>query len=81
MRIRLNPIACQSIVLAVCLGMPMPLIASLANHANALPQAEATTTNPATAATAATADAAPAPVLGSAIFDTRVMTTGSIVGW
>jgi len=78
MRIRLNPIACQSIVLAVCLGMPMPLIASLANHANALPQAEATTTNP---ATAAAADTAPAPVLGSAIFDTRVMTTGSIVGW
>ena len=73
MRIRLNPIACQSIVLAVCLGMPMPLIASLANHANALPQAET--------ATAATADTAPAPVLGSAIFDTRVMTTGSIVGW
>jgi len=78
MRIRLNPIACQSIVLAVCLGMPMPLIASLANHANALPQAEATTTSP---ATTATAEATPAPVLGSAIFDTRVMTTGSIVGW
>jgi hypothetical protein len=78
MRIRLNPIACQSIVLAVCLGMPMPLIASLANHTNALPQAEATTTSP---ATTAAAEATPAPVLGSAIFDTRVMTTGSIVGW
>lgn len=76
MRIRLNPIACQSIVLAVCLGMPMPLIASLANHANALPQAEATASTPDTAA-----DATPAPVLRSAIFDARVMTTGSIVGW
>ena len=78
MRIRLNPIACQSIVLAVCLGMPMPLIASLANHANALPRAEATTTSP---ATSAAADTTPAAVLGSVVFDARVMTTGSIVGW
>ncbi|WP_250628187.1 hypothetical protein [Pinirhizobacter soli] len=78
MRIRLNPVACQSIVLAVCLGMPMPLIASLANHANALPQAEAAATSP---ATSAAADTAPAAVLGSVIFDSRVMTTGSIVGW
>jgi hypothetical protein len=78
MRIRLNPIACQSIVLAVCLGMPMPLIASLANHANALPQAEAAATSP---VNSAAADTATAPVLGSAIFDARVMTTGSIVGW
>jgi hypothetical protein len=78
MRIRLNPIACQSIVLAVCLGMPMPLIASLANHANAASLAEATASSP---ITSATTDTAPAPVLGSAIFDTRVMTTGSIVGW
>ena len=75
MRIRLNPIASQSIVLAVCLGMPMPLIASLANHANQAPLAEATASGPVTSATADT------PVLGSAIFDTRIMTTGSIVGW
>ena len=78
MRIRLNPIACQSIVLAVCLGMPMPLIASLANHANAVPQAEATASSP---GNSAAADTAATPVLGSAIFDARVMTTGSIVGW
>ena len=78
MRIRLNPIACQSIVLAVCLGMPMPLIASLANHANAASLAEATASNP---ATSTAADTAAAPTLGTALFDARVMTTGSIVGW
>lgn len=78
MRIRLNPIACQSIVLAVCLGMPMPLIASLANHANAAALAEATASSP---VTSDATDAVAAPALGSAIFDTRVMTTGSIVGW
>jgi hypothetical protein len=77
MRIRLNPIACQSIVLAVCLGMPMPLIASLANRANAWPQPEATTTSPVNSV----ADTAATPVLGSVIFDARVMTTGSVVGW
>jgi hypothetical protein len=78
MRIRLNPIACQSIVLAVCLSMPMPLIASLANRANASPQPEAAATS---SVNSPATDTAAAPVLGSAIFDTRVMTTGSIVGW
>lgn len=77
MRIRLTPIACQSIVLAVCLGVPMPLIASLANHANASSQAETAASSPITS----NSDTTAAPAIGTAIFDTRIMTTGSVVGW
>ncbi|HEY4144684.1 hypothetical protein [Pinirhizobacter sp.] len=78
MRIRLTPIACQSIVLAVCLGMPMPLIASLANRANAASLAETTGSNP---ATSTDGDTTPITALRAVGFDTRIMTTGSIVGW
>jgi hypothetical protein len=80
MRVRLSPIACQSIVLAICLGMPMPLIASLANHAGATDPIAAAASQPAIS----TAEVGqPVASLGSraANFDPRVMTTGSIVGW